>query len=346
MPGGEPGDSGRGLVAGPHHELVLLAEPALDGLGQLVLEIPADVQERGRARAGVQVLIGAADRQVGAAAVQVHRDRPRRVAHIPQHQRPRLVREAGDGGQVGQRPAPVGHVRQADQRGVRPDGGADVVRPDALVRVGADHAQLAAGPGGDTRQHVAVGGEVVVVGDQDRPARPGVQGRAGQLVQVHRGGVAHHHLARARAQQVLAEQVAYLPGQIHPVRPGPDQPGAPLLADHLGYALRGRGRQPAQRVAVQVDQAGLEGREPVLEGGERIRRVQVRGPGPERARARHWLGPRRGPRWLGRVLAGPVLAGSAPGGGRVRRGMRGGGGAGRGTARRPRAGRPPAAPPA
>ena len=63
---------------------------------------------------------------------------------------------------------------------------------------------------GDAGQHVPVGGEVVVVGDDDGAAGPGVQGGAGQLVEVDRGAVADQHLAGRRAQQVLPEQVAHL----------------------------------------------------------------------------------------------------------------------------------------
>ena len=273
---------------------------------------------------GVQVLVGAADGQVGAGPVQVHRDRARRVAQVPEHQRARVVREPGDRGHVGQRAAPVGHVRQADQGGVRPDRGADVRRADPLVHVGADHAELAAGPGGDALEHVAVGGEVVVVGDQDRAARPRVQGGAGQLVEVHRGGVADHDLARRRAQKVLAEQVTCLPGQVHPVRPGADQPGAPVLGDDLREALGGRGGQHAQRVAVQVDQAGLERREPVPEPGQRVGRVQVRGPGPARGGGA-WAGGARGGRARGGGHHGRS-GGTGPGASGLRPGRRGGAG--------------------
>ena len=64
-------------------------------------------------------------------------------------------------------------------------------------------------------EHVAVGGEVVVVGDQDRPARPGVQGGAGQLVEVHRGRVAHHDLARA-PRPAGARRAGHRPGRAGP----------------------------------------------------------------------------------------------------------------------------------
>ena len=55
-----------GLVVRPHRELVALAEPALDRRAQRVLQGSAHVEEGRRARAGVEVLVGAADGEVGA----------------------------------------------------------------------------------------------------------------------------------------------------------------------------------------------------------------------------------------------------------------------------------------
>ena len=252
--GHEPADAGDRVVGRPHRELVPLAEPALHRLVQLLLQVVTHVKERGGPGPGVEVLVGAPDRQVGAAPVEVHRHGAGGMAQIPQHQRAAVVRDAGDLRHVGQGAAAVGHVRQADQRGALVHGVTDRLRAHPVVDVGVDHAQLAAALVGDAGQHVPVGGEVVVVGHDDAPAGPGTEGGAGQLVEVDRGAVADQHLAGRRAQQVVAEQVAHLARKGHPVAPGPDQPPSPAAPDHLADPLRGGQRQHAQRVPVQVDQ--------------------------------------------------------------------------------------------
>ena len=68
---------GLGVVVALHRELVALAEPALDRRAQPVLERGGDVEVGGRARAGVEVLVGAADRQLGARS-RAARPAPRR----------------------------------------------------------------------------------------------------------------------------------------------------------------------------------------------------------------------------------------------------------------------------
>ena len=61
----------------------VLAEPALDRRAQ---RAPArHVEVAGRARAGVEVLVGAADGVADAALVQLDRDRARRMAEVPDH---------------------------------------------------------------------------------------------------------------------------------------------------------------------------------------------------------------------------------------------------------------------
>src|SRR5919109_3318863 len=50
-----------GLVRRAHRKLIALPEPAPDRRPELVLEVPADIDARRRARARVEVLVGAAD---------------------------------------------------------------------------------------------------------------------------------------------------------------------------------------------------------------------------------------------------------------------------------------------
>jgi len=222
-----------------------------------------------------------------AGRVEFHRDRADRVAQVPQGQRPGLVHDVRDRRHVGQGPAAVGHVRQADQRGAGIDGVAKRPGVEALVHVGADDAQLTAALLGDPLQDVAIGREVVVVGEDDAAPWPRVQGGAGQLVQVDGGRVAHRDLAGRGPDQVLAQEVADLAGQVDPAVPGPDQARPPLLRDHLGDAVPRRARQRAERIAVQIYRGRDVPHEPAAEPGQRIGRVQFLGVGPFQGHRRH-----------------------------------------------------------
>ena len=73
VPGQPAADARRRVVALAHRELVALAEPALDRVAELGLELAPDVEEGGRAGAAVEVLVGAADREVDAGCLEVDR---------------------------------------------------------------------------------------------------------------------------------------------------------------------------------------------------------------------------------------------------------------------------------
>ena len=76
----------------------------------------ADVQEGGRARAAVEVLVGAADGQLDAGVAQVDGQRARRVAEVPDHVRVVAARDVGQRAHVGQRARAVVDVREHDER--------------------------------------------------------------------------------------------------------------------------------------------------------------------------------------------------------------------------------------
>ena len=129
-----------------------------------------DVEERGRARPGVEVLVGAADRQLA-------RPPPRRstgTAPAECERSQTTSRRARGGGRqrghVGERARAVVDVREHDERGRRGsrDGG-----PSGVV----EQPQLAPARRGEPLEHVAVGREVAAVGD-DRAA-PRVSSAAG-----------------------------------------------------------------------------------------------------------------------------------------------------------------------
>ena len=80
----EAADAGRRRVDRPHQERVLGAHPALDRLGECVEVALGDVAVGRGARAAVEVLVGAADRQVGLPRVELDRHRAARVREVPQ----------------------------------------------------------------------------------------------------------------------------------------------------------------------------------------------------------------------------------------------------------------------
>ena len=133
-------DPRRRLVDRPHRELVALAEPPLDRRAELLLQVPPHVEERRRPGPAVEVLVRAADREIGAGGGQPGRHRPDGVREVPEHERARVVDQPGDGRQVGERAGAVGHVREDD------DGDPVVERRgqhrgvQSLVEVGGDLA--------------------------------------------------------------------------------------------------------------------------------------------------------------------------------------------------------------
>ena len=127
---------------------------------------------------------------------------------------------------------------------------------------------------GKPLEHVAVGREIVIVGDEDVAARPCVQRRPRQLVQVDRDGIAHDDLPCGGTDEVVAQHVTGLPGQLDPLVPGPNQADPPVLVDDLGDPRLGPHRQLTEGVAVQVDQLPVLPHEPVTERRELVGSVQ------------------------------------------------------------------------
>ena len=82
-----------GSKLGRHPELLAMAEPAPDRLVQARLQFLAHVDERRRAGPAVQVLVAAADGEVGAARLQGHGHRAGRMAHVPEDQGPGRMRD-------------------------------------------------------------------------------------------------------------------------------------------------------------------------------------------------------------------------------------------------------------
>ena len=172
---GEPlRDARRRIVALGHRELVALPEPALDRVAQPILEGAADVQPGRRAGSAVEELVRAADREVGAARVELDVDRAARVAEVPDDERPGLVGEGGDRVDVGDRGRSVVHVAEGDERDVarmRRQGRGDVVGRRSVDRVGVDPGDLEVPRPGQALQDVAIGREVVPVGHDHAPTR-------------------------------------------------------------------------------------------------------------------------------------------------------------------------------
>src|SRR2546426_3884495 len=84
-----------------------------------------------------------------------------------------------------------------------------------------------------------------------------------QLEQVDRGAVGDEHLAGLSADH-FGDLVPDARRSLDPVGvvPTRDEPAAPFLADHLGYAWEGLARQGAERVAIEIDHAFREANSP------------------------------------------------------------------------------------
>ena len=173
--------------------------------------------------------------------------------------------EPADLRHVGDVSRAVGHVRERDQRGPLAHRLGHRLGLRASGRVAAQEHQVETARLRQPLERVAVGREVVVVGDYLITPGAQVERRRGELVEADRGRVADRDLARAGAERDLAETVANRQRQLHPALvPPADQPPAPLLGHGPREALGGRPREPAERVAVQVDELVVD-REPLAE---------------------------------------------------------------------------------
>ena len=208
-----PPDAGGGFVARTHLERLGAAQPALHRLAEPRQVRGGDVAEGGGAGPAVQVLVGAAHREVDAPRVEGERDGADRVREVPEHQRAGVVgqrRQLRRGRQVARA---VGDVAEHHQRGAPGQHRREVGRLHPGPRVRLDPAQRQPALGGDALQHVAVGGEVVGVDHHLVAARPQVDPRPGELVEQHGRRVADHRLPGARPQADLADAVPDLSGR-------------------------------------------------------------------------------------------------------------------------------------
>jgi hypothetical protein len=223
-------------------------------------QIPGDVGEARRSRAGAQELVGAAHGQLGAGAVQIQVQDPDRVAQVPDHERAGGGRPSGLG-------RDVGHLGRAvvDDRA---DGHGDVVE-SVVVR-----SHLEPELAGDAVGDVAVRRELVRVDGDDGAGGTQLEGGVQQLVEVHRDRVVDHDLVTVDAEQP-GQHRPRLERELEPtVVPGPDQPARPLLGDDALDLVHGPAGRSAQRVAVQVHEGRVRDDELVAPGGERVRSVE------------------------------------------------------------------------
>ena len=270
MPERNRRDPRAGHVPGRHRERIRAAQPAPDRLAQRLLVLGAHVEKRRRPGPAVEVLVRAADGEVDAVVVEPDRQHAGAVAEVEQGERPGGVGGVRDRAHVGDRRRAVVDVGEGDERGLLADRRAQSRRfcPDDVLAVLPRQ----------TLQHVAVGREVGRVGDDLAAARAGGQGGGGQLVEADGRRVGEQGLTGGRAEQVLAEPVADPDREPHPALvPAADEALPPLVVDEPCDRFRRVLRQPAQRVAVEIDQPGRRGREAVEEGGERVGGVELGG---------------------------------------------------------------------
>ena len=240
---------GVGVVAALHRELVALAEPAPDRRAQRRLALARHVEVAGRARPGVEVLVGAADGELGAGGAQADRDRARRVAEVPDQRRAALGRRGLERRQVGERAGAVADVREDD----------DVARParerrrvGLAVELAQRERRAAAAIPSSTWRSVGKLPRSVTSAPPPRRRAPTSLNRL-TVVESQTSDLAGLGADHRR------ERVAGALGRVDPVRPAADEPLAPLAggrgeprrasrpAAGRASCRRGRGRRRRPR---------------------------------------------------------------------------------------------------
>ena len=262
---------------GGHHELPhrVAAEPAGEP-GEAAAQPRVGVQPAGRTRAAVEVLIGAAEREVDLVEDEAVGDDPRGVRAVPGDEDAALAGRRGDRPHVEELPSRVDHRREHREPDAvhRRDDAILVEQPigsglhdDQPRRVETVQPQVAL-------DRVPVRGEVRAV-HQDSPRR--LVERGEQLVQVDGRRLPDHYEVCIGTEQ-RGEQPGYLPRQpeprLRPFRPAADGERPPRLDRFAQARLRRPAEQP-ERVAVHVNGArGLH--ELAGEAGERVGGVRLK----------------------------------------------------------------------
>ena len=247
-----------------------MAHPARQRLPEALGMPRMRPHESGRAGAAVEVLVAAADGEVGIGALQIHRQRAGRMREVPDRQHAGGMRLRGERGHVVQAAGAVVHLREHQHR--------DAFVEQALDFVGLAQHQLAAALAREALGDVEVGGEVRALRDDHAALRcVGLRDRqrgTQHLEQVHRGRVGHHQFAGLGAHEAC-DLVAHALRQRDPAGavPAADQVRAPFITHHLLHALRCRLRHHAQRVAVEVDHTRRQ-RELLTQRAQAVLRVE------------------------------------------------------------------------
>ena len=89
-------DAGGGAIGLFEGKRGVVAKPATERRGDVIDKIGADIDEGWRARAAVQILVGASHRKFAVRPGKIDRNGPRTVGQVPEHHGPRRVRRFRD----------------------------------------------------------------------------------------------------------------------------------------------------------------------------------------------------------------------------------------------------------
>ncbi len=262
------GDAVRRPVAGFELERRGVAHPARQRRACARLMAFGDEQKGGRAGAAVEILVAAADGEVGLGAVQLDRQRAGRMGDIPQRQRALGMRRRRQRRHVEQFAGAVVDVGQRHHRGVVVDGGGDFARRHRT------QCSPARGKFGDTLGDIKIGGKITGLAENGAAPGPQLARSRQQFEQIDRRGIGDRDLSRCGADQAR-DLVADPLRQSYPIVLGPaaHQMSAPLVARDVGQPVGCPLRRRPQGIAAQIDQA-IGQSEGVLERGQGVGRVE------------------------------------------------------------------------
>ncbi len=241
-------DAGTGLVGQIEGEGRGVAQPSRQG-GAGRFGVARGHIDKGRAAGtGVQVFIGASDREIGAAIGQMHGKGARAMGQIPDREDAFRLCRTGQGRHVMFAPRPVIDLGQ-HQHGDR------IIQRIGHI-FGGDRleAVIWAQSTAQALGHIEIGGEVAGIGQNNAALWVHLEGRGHRLIDLDRQRVAKHNAARLCPDQP-GDPVANAGGLVHPARlvPSGDQQFAPFLGHAMGNAGGGRLWQGAKRIAIQID---------------------------------------------------------------------------------------------